>query len=169
MTSPGPCGPCRRRSGWWSSGRAVPRSSPCAAMASVMASRPTRPITTSRVCEPNQSPATARQRPLVDRKQLALGARCVSAGRRPPLPGEQRRPNPGHPPQPGHQCPAARWNLVDHRGHRRPGSRHQGLTQAAGVARAHDGSELLGMTSHRPWGLIPPSYTSGDAANNCHE
>lgn len=51
---------------------------------------------------------------LVNREQLALGAGCAAEGRRSPLPGEQRRPNPGHPPQPGHQCPAARWHLVDH-------------------------------------------------------
>ena len=56
------------------------------------------------------------------------------------------------PPQPGHQCPAARWDLVDHRGHRRPGSRHQGPAQAAGVAETR-GRTALRMTSNRPWGM----------------
>lgn len=52
--------------------------------------------------------------------------------------------------QPGDQRPSTRWNLVDHRGHRRPGSRHQGGAQAPGVAKTHQGRPLL-ITSNRPW------------------
>jgi len=97
-----------------------------------------------------QGPAAPHQRPLVNREQLALGAGRAAAGRRPPLPGRKRRPDPGQPPQPGHQCPATRWDLVDHREDRSPGSRHQRVAQAARVARACDGSELLMLTSNRP-------------------
>ena len=54
----------------------------------------------------------------------------------------------GHHAQLGDQCPAAGRNLVDHRGHRRPGSRHQRVAQAAGLARrVGDASR---MTSNRP-------------------
>ena len=86
---------------------------------------------------------------LVNREQLALGAGCSAEGRRPPLPREQRRPDPGHAAQHGHQCPAAGRNLVDHRGHRRPGSRHQGPAHAAGLEASS--GEALRITSNRPW------------------
>ena len=52
------CGRCRHPIGLPNSGRAAPRSSPCAAMESAMASRKTRPDTTSRVCGPVPRPCT---------------------------------------------------------------------------------------------------------------
>jgi len=53
-------------------------------------------------------------------KQLALGAGRAATRRRPSLPREQRRPDPGHSQEPGHLCPETRRDLVDHRGDRRP-------------------------------------------------
>jgi len=97
-----------------------------------------------------QGPTQSHPAALVNREQLALGAGCATEGGRPPIPRGQRRSDPGHAAQPGHQCPAPRWDLVDHRGHRRPRSRHQRPAQAAGLEIS--GGDALRMTSNRPWG-----------------
>jgi hypothetical protein len=95
-----------------------------------------------------QGPAQSHPAALVDREQLALGAGFTVEGRRPPLPGGQRHSDPGNVEQPGYQCPAAGWDLVDHRGHRRPGSRHSRVAQAAGLE-THERNALR-MTSNGP-------------------
>ena len=82
------------------------------------------------------------------REFLAPGERRAAAGGRPPLPRRQRRPDPGHPEEPGDKCSETRWDVFDHRGHRGSGSRHQGLAQAVGMAGSHGGAALR-MTSNR--------------------
>ena len=89
--------------------------------------------------------------------------------RRPPLPGVQRRPDPGNAAQPGDQCPTARWDLVDHQGHRRLGERNQGFTHVAGLDRTRD-RDALRWFSNRPWHerFCPQYRHSSKGPHKCH-
>ena len=80
-------------------------------------------------------PPAARERPLVHREQLALGTGLTAAGRRPPLPGRQRRPSPGNTAAPGDQCAVARGDPAHHGRHSRLVSLHQRLAKTAGLQR----------------------------------
>ena len=92
-------------------------------------------LTTSPSQDHSHSLAATCERPLVDREQLALAARCAAAGTHPPLPREQRRPDPGHAAPPGRQCPALEviWSISERI-----------------VALAHDIKGLLRLLGWRP-------------------